>query len=89
MSWIMDAGALLLGRDLAVEVPGHALELRDHGLDLGDFAPLLVYLEFLQANERLTRFHRLTPRRPIRPALHPAAPGGRGGEIPGSLRAQR
>ena len=51
MGGIVDAGAVLLGLDLAVEVAGDALELGDHGLDLRDLAPLLVDLEFLQADE--------------------------------------
>ena len=64
---IMDAGAVLLGLDLAFEVGRHAVELGDHALDLRNPAPLLVDLKFLQANERLTRLHRLVlPRSPIR-----------------------
>src|ERR1700674_2452860 len=61
MSRVMDAGALLLGGDLAVEIAGHALELGNHGFDLRDLPPFLLDPKFLQANERLTRFHRLTP----------------------------
>src|SRR5437667_9300858 len=61
MPRVMDAGPLLLGRDLAVEIAGHALELGSHGFDLRDFPPFLLDLKFLQANEALTRFHRLTP----------------------------
>jgi hypothetical protein len=57
----MDAGPFLLGRDLAVEIAGHALELGDHAFDLRHFPAFLVYLKLLQANERLTRFHRLIP----------------------------
>ena len=54
MRGIVDPGAVLLGLDLAIEVGGHALELGDHALDLRDPAPLLVDLELLQADERLT-----------------------------------
>ena len=50
----MDAGAVLLELDLAVEIGRHALEFGDHALDLRDLAPLLVDLKFLQANQRLT-----------------------------------
>ena len=42
---------LELELDLAVELPGNALELGDHRLDLGDLAPLLVDLKLLQADE--------------------------------------
>ena len=51
MRGIVDAGAVLLGLDLAVELAGDAVEFGDHGLDLGDLAPLLVDLKFLQADE--------------------------------------
>jgi hypothetical protein len=47
MAGIMDAGAVLLGLDLAVEIGGDAFELGDHRLDLGDLAPLLVNLKLL------------------------------------------
>jgi hypothetical protein len=53
----VDAGALLLALDLAVEVGGHALELGDHALDLSDLAAPLVDLELLQPDERVTRLH--------------------------------
>ena len=53
MRRIVDAGAVLLGLDLALEIDRHALELGDHALDLRDLAALLVDLKFLQANERL------------------------------------
>ena len=52
MRRIVDAGAVLLGLDLAFEVAGDALELGDHAFDLRDLAALLVDLEFLQADER-------------------------------------
>src|SRR5436305_14434438 len=65
MRRIVDPGALLLGRDLAIEVGRHAVEISDHAFDLRNPAPLLVDLEFPQANERLTRLHRLVlPRSP-------------------------
>ena len=59
MRRIVDAGAFLLGRDLAIEVGGHAVEIGHHALDLRNAAPLLVDLKFPQANERFTRLHRL------------------------------
>jgi hypothetical protein len=54
MRGIVDAGALLLGLDLAIEIAGHAVEFGDHRLDLSDLAPSLVDLKFLQANEGVT-----------------------------------
>src|SRR5690242_18161935 len=57
MRRIVDAGALLLGLDLAVEIGRHALELGDHALDLRDLAAPLVDLKLLQPNERVTRLH--------------------------------
>ena len=51
MGGIVDAGAVLLDLDLAVELGRDALELGDHGLDLRDLAALLVDLKFLQADE--------------------------------------
>ena len=53
MRGIVDAGAILLDLDLALEIAGHALELGDHAFDLRDLPALLVDLKFLQANERL------------------------------------
>ena len=52
MRGIVDARAVLLGLDLAVEIAGNAVEFGDHRLDLGDLAPFLVDLEFLQADQR-------------------------------------
>ena len=73
MRRIVDAGAVLLGGDLALEVGRHAVEVGDHAFDLRNAAPLLVDLKFPQANERLTRLHRLVlPRSPI-PHQGPAA----------------
>ena len=54
MRGIVDAGAVLLGLDLALEVARHALELGDHAFDLRDPAALFVDLKFLQADERFT-----------------------------------
>jgi len=54
MRRIVNAGALLLRLDLAIEVAGDSLEFADHDLDLSDLAALLIDLEPLQANERLT-----------------------------------
>ena len=51
MGGIVDAGAFLLGLDLAVEFGRDAVEFGDHGLDLGHLAPLLVDLKLLQAYE--------------------------------------
>ncbi len=55
-------GAVLLGLDLAVEVGGHALELADHVLDVGDLARLLVSLEAFQPERRFACFHGSIPR---------------------------
>jgi hypothetical protein len=52
MRGIVDAGAVLLGLDLALEVAGNAIELGDHAFDLRDPAALFVDLKFLQADER-------------------------------------
>src|SRR5215218_5950783 len=76
MRRIMNTGTILFGLDLAIEVDGHAFEFGDHGLDLRDPAPLLVDLKLPQANERLTRLHRLVlPRSPelvTAPASNPS-----------------
>ena len=52
-----DSGALFFVGDFSVEIAGHAREFRHHGLDLLDPPPLLVGLEPLEANERVSRFH--------------------------------
>ena len=52
MGRIVDAGAVLLDLDLALEIVGHALELGDHAFDLHDLPALFVDLKLLQANER-------------------------------------
>jgi hypothetical protein len=49
----MNAGAILLDLDVALEIAADALEFADHALDLGDAATPLVDLKFLQANECL------------------------------------
>src|SRR6185437_15761958 len=59
MPRIVDAGAVLLDLDFALQVAGHAIEFGDHGFDLRDLAALLVDLKFLQADQRFTRLHRL------------------------------
>jgi hypothetical protein len=51
MSWIVDAGAILLDFDVALETGADALEPADHALDLGDRAAPLLDLKLLQANE--------------------------------------
>ena len=48
MAGIVDAGAVLLVLDLAVELGRDAVEFRDHRLDLGHLAPLLVDLKLLR-----------------------------------------
>src|SRR5215831_5182816 len=53
MARIMNAGAILLDLDVALEIAADALEFADHALDLGDPATPLVDLKFLQANECL------------------------------------
>jgi len=53
MARVVDPGPVLLGLDVAIEIAADALELTDHGLDLGDLATLLVDLKLLQANECL------------------------------------
>ena len=93
MRRIVDAGAVLLGLDLAVEVGRHAVEVGDHAFDLRNPAPLLVDLEFPQANERLTRLHRLIlPRSPesLRPGRSRTTRRYKPGPSPGqTVAAQR
>ena len=48
MRRVLDAGAVLLGPDLAVEIGGHVLELADHVPEIGNLARLLVGLEPLE-----------------------------------------
>src|SRR5581483_6178228 len=50
---VVDAGAVLLGLDLALEIAGHALEFGNHAFDLRYFPAPLVHLKLLQTNERL------------------------------------
>ena len=54
MRGIVDASAILLGLDLALEVDAHAVELGDHGFDLRGAAALLVHLEFPQPDQGLS-----------------------------------
>src|SRR5882672_3837248 len=64
--WIVNSGAVLLGADFPLQIGGHAVEVRHHALDLRYPAPLLVDLKLPQANERVTRLHRLVlPRSPM------------------------
>ncbi len=46
-----DPGALLLDRDLAVEIGRHIAEFADHRLDFGHLAALFFNLEALQADD--------------------------------------
>src|SRR5665213_2722920 len=48
---VVNAGAVLLDLDLAVELGRDAVEFSDHGLDLRHLAALLVDLKLLQADE--------------------------------------
>ena len=52
--FVVDASAVLLGLDLALEIAGHALELGDHDLDLRHLAAPLVDLKLFQPNKRVT-----------------------------------
>ena len=47
---VRNSGALLLDRDLPVEIGRHMAEFADHRLDFGHLAALLVDLEALQAD---------------------------------------
>ena len=49
MRGIRDTRLLLLGCDFGLQIGGHALEIRNHHLDLRHTAALLVDLEALQA----------------------------------------
>jgi hypothetical protein len=48
----VDAGAILLGLDFALEVAGDTIELGDHAFDLRDPAALFVDLKLFQADKR-------------------------------------
>ncbi len=65
-----NSGALFFVGDFSVEIAGHAGEFSHHGLDLLNPPPLLVGLEPLEANERVSRFHLY--------ALHTTTTGGYG-----------
>jgi hypothetical protein len=52
MAGIVNAGAILLGLDLALEIGGDALELGNHAFDLRDLAAFLIDLKLPQPNER-------------------------------------
>ena len=54
MVGVVNAGAVLLGFDLAVELGCDALELCDHHLDLCHPPAPLIDLKPLEADERLT-----------------------------------
>src|ERR1700742_644522 len=74
---IVNPGALLFGLDFTLKVDRHALEVSNHGFDLGDPATFLVDLKFLQADQRFTRLHRLIlPRSPNLNAGQSRLPGG-------------
>ena len=55
--WIPDAGALLLGGDLAREVGSHVLEIEDHRLERGNLAGFLAGFEALQPQCGVTWLH--------------------------------
>src|SRR5688572_23519139 len=52
MRRVVNAGTILFGLDLALEVARDAIELGNHAFDLRDPAALFVDLKLLQANER-------------------------------------
>jgi len=54
MRWIVNAGSVLLGSNLAIEVAGGTLEFTYHELDLSDLAALIIDLKSFKANERFT-----------------------------------
>ncbi len=62
MPRILDPGAGLFGRDLAVEIGGHTLELMDHMLKVGDLARLFVRLKALQPQRQFPCLHGSIPR---------------------------
>jgi hypothetical protein len=51
MGGVMDACPVLLDLDLPLEIARNAIEFGNHGLDLGDLAPLFVDLEFLKTDK--------------------------------------
>ena len=65
MVGIVNAGAVLLGFDLTLEIACDALELCDHHLDLCHPPAPLIDLKPLQADEASPSLHRLVlPRSP-------------------------
>jgi hypothetical protein len=68
MIGVADSGALFLVDDLAIEVDRHPCEFGDHQLDLPNAPALLLGLESLETNERVSGFHSY--------ALHTKWPGG-------------
>src|SRR3954462_8357062 len=80
MVGVMDPGPILLSLDVAIEIAADALELCNHGLDLGDLAAPLVDLKLLQANECLGCLHR-----PVPPPTPPAPTRRRSRRSPSPL----
>ena len=58
---VLDAGAVLFGLDLPVQIAGNVLELTNHVLEISDLARFLVRLEALQLESSLACLHRLIP----------------------------
>ena len=54
MVLVADAGSLVLGLDLPIEIDGHALEIADHRFEISDFLALLFRLESHQLYHRVT-----------------------------------
>ncbi len=54
---VADPRALFLIGDFAIEIDRHAREFGDHQFDLPNAPALLLGLETLQPNERVSRFH--------------------------------
>src|SRR5580700_7682416 len=59
MCRVVNARAILLDANFALEVARHAVELGNHRFDLRYFASFLVNLKLLEPNKRLSGLHRL------------------------------